>query len=60
MKIAIMGFGVVGSGVGEVVTKNQDNLIKKCGETIEISHILDLRDFPDSQFDCFTKDLTIF
>ena len=56
MKIAIMGFGVVGSGVGEVVTKNQDNLIKKCGEAVEISHILDLRDFPDSQFDCFTKD----
>ncbi len=56
MKIAIMGFGVVGSGVGEVITKNQDNLIKKCGEPIEIAHILDLRDFPDSEFNCFTKD----
>ena len=56
MKIAIMGFGVVGSGVGEVVTKNQEMLIKKCGEPIEIAHILDLRDFPDSEFDCFTKD----
>lgn len=56
MKIAIMGFGVVGSGVGEVVTKNQEILIKKCGEPIEIAHILDLRDFPDSEFDCFTKD----
>ncbi len=56
MKIAIMGFGVVGSGVGEVVTKNQDILVKKCGEPIEIAHILDLRDFPDSPFKCFTKD----
>ncbi len=56
MKIAIMGFGVVGSGVGEVVTKNQETLINKCGEPIEIAHILDLRDFPDSEFDCFTKD----
>ncbi|MBQ7960067.1 MAG: homoserine dehydrogenase [Clostridia bacterium] len=56
MKIAIMGFGVVGSGVGEVVTKNQDILVKKCGEPIEIAHILDLRDFPDSEFRCFTKD----
>jgi len=56
MKIAIMGFGVVGSGVGEVVTKNQETLIKKCGEPIEIAHILDLRDFPDSSFRCFTKD----
>jgi homoserine dehydrogenase len=56
MKIAIMGFGVVGSGVGEVVVKNQATLIKKCGEPIEIAHILDLRDFPDSEFKCFTKD----
>ncbi len=58
MKIAIMGFGVVGSGVGEVVTKNQDILVKKCGEPIEIAHILDLRDFPDSEFRCFTKDFS--
>lgn len=56
MKIAIMGFGVVGSGVGEVVTKNRETLIKKCGEEIEIAHILDLRDFPDSPFECFTKN----
>lgn len=56
MKIAIMGFGVVGSGVGEVVTKNQETLISRCGEPVEIAHILDLRDFPDSEFDCFTKD----
>lgn len=56
MKIAIMGFGVVGSGVGEIVTKNQDGIRKKCGEPVEISHILDLRDFPDSEFNCFTKD----
>lgn len=56
MKIAIMGFGVVGSGVGEVVLKNQKGIARKCGEPIEISHILDLRDFPDSEFDCFTKD----
>lgn len=56
MKIAIMGFGVVGSGVGEVVVKNQDILVKKCGEPVEISHILDLRDFPDSEFKCFTKN----
>ncbi len=56
MKIAIMGFGVVGSGVGEVVTKNQEILVKKCGEPVEIAHILDLRDFPDSPFKCFTKD----
>lgn len=56
MKIAIMGFGVVGSGVGEIVLKNQKGIARKCGEPVEISHILDLRDFPDSEFNCFTKD----
>lgn len=56
MKIAIMGFGVVGSGVGEIVSGSPDSLKKRCGEEIEIAKILDLRDFPDSKFDCFTKD----
>ena len=56
MKIAIMGFGVVGSGVGEIVSGSPDSLKKRCGEEIEIARILDLRDFPDSKFDCFTKD----
>ena len=56
MKIAIMGFGVVGSGVGEIVLKNQKGIAAKCGENVEIAHILDLRDFPESEFKCFTKD----
>ncbi len=56
MKIAIMGFGVVGSGVGEIISTSPDSLKKRCGEELEIAKILDLRDFPDSKFDCFTKD----
>ncbi len=56
MKIAIMGFGVVGSGVGEIISTSPDSLKKRCGEEVEIAKILDLRDFPDSKFDCFTKD----
>ncbi len=56
MKIGIMGFGVVGSGIGEIVANSPDGLAKRCGEPIEIAKILDLRDFPDSQFKCFTKD----
>ena len=56
MKIAIMGFGVVGSGVGEIISNSPDSLKKRCGEEVEIAKILDLRDFPDSKFDCFTKD----
>ncbi len=56
MKIGIMGFGVVGSGIGEIIANSPDGLEKRSGEVIEIAKILDLRDFPDSQFKCFTKD----
>ncbi len=56
MKIAVMGFGVVGSGVGEIVSENQSVFMEKIGENIEIKHILDLRDFPDSEYKCFTKN----
>lgn len=56
MKIGIMGFGVVGSGVGEIIANSPDGLEKRSGEKIEVARILDLRDFPDSRFDCFTKD----
>lgn len=49
-KIAILGFGVVGSGVAEVLTQNKKTIEAKLGEPIEIKYILDLRDFPDSPF----------
>ena len=49
-KIAILGFGVVGSGVAEVLTQNKSIIEKKLAESIEIKYILDLRDFPDSSF----------
>ncbi len=56
MKIGIMGFGVVGGGVGELVASQKESLCRRCGEDIEIAGILDLRDFPDSEYKCFTKD----
>ena len=49
-KIAILGFGVVGSGVAEVLTQNKRIIENKLNEEIEIKYILDLRDFPDSPF----------
>lgn len=56
MKIGIMGFGVVGGGVGEIVDTNAESLKRRSGDAIEIKRILDLRDFPESKFTCFTKD----
>ena len=46
VKIAVLGYGTIGSGVAEVVEKNRDVLTKKAGEEISIKYILDLRDFP--------------
>ncbi len=50
IKIAILGFGVVGSGTAEVLTQNKKLISDKLGKDIEIKYILDLRDFPDSPF----------
>lgn len=47
IQIAILGFGVVGSGTAEVLTENQKLIQSHCGEEIRIKYILDLRDFPD-------------
>ncbi|MCL2056146.1 MAG: homoserine dehydrogenase [Oscillospiraceae bacterium] len=53
---AVMGHGVVGSGVVEVLDKNAASIAKKAGEDIALKYILDIRDFPDSPHtDLFTK-----
>jgi len=50
VKIAILGFGVVGSGTAEVLTENQKIIEERLGVPYEIKYILDLRDFPESPF----------
>ncbi len=50
INVAIFGFGVVGSGTAEVLTKNADLIKERVGDEINIKYILDLRDFPDSPF----------
>lgn len=53
--IAILGHGVVGSGVAEVLRQNHDTITHKAGDSIEIKRILDLRAFPDLPYaDLFT------
>ena len=48
--VAILGFGVVGGGVADLLTNNRDEISKYLGCEVEIRRILDLRDFPDSPF----------
>lgn len=45
-KIALLGYGTIGSGVAEVLDVNKDIVAAKAGEEIEIKYILDLREFP--------------
>ena len=50
INIAILGFGVVGSGVAKLITENKKEVTALGGDEINIKYILDLRDFPDSPF----------
>lgn len=45
-KIAVLGYGTVGSGVVKVLTENAHIIKDKAGEAIEVKRVLDLRDFP--------------
>ncbi|WP_408070351.1 homoserine dehydrogenase [Butyrivibrio sp. JL13D10] len=45
-KIAVLGYGTVGSGVAEVLDVNAECVEDSAGDKIEIKYILDLRDFP--------------
>ncbi len=48
--IAILGFGVVGGGITEVIDQNREKLISFVGDDIDVKKILDLREFPDSPY----------
>ena len=46
INVAILGFGVVGSGVGEVIRMNNEKLEKALGTPIAVKYIFDKREFP--------------
>ncbi len=46
MKVAILGYGTVGSGVFDVIRENQEIISKKVGAPVEVKYVLDLREFP--------------
>lgn len=57
IQVAILGHGVVGSGVAEILLTHKESLQKKVHEEISIKRILDLRDFPGISYsDKFTKN----
>ncbi|MEI6131214.1 MAG: homoserine dehydrogenase [Bacillota bacterium] len=57
IKIAIIGYGIVGSGVAEVIRNNSSNISENAGVDIVVDKILDVRDFEDSpDAKCMTKE----
>ena len=46
IKIAVLGYGTVGSGVVEVIQTNYDSIVQRIGDSLEIKYVLDLREFP--------------
>jgi len=44
--IAVLGYGVVGSGIAEVLNKNQADIEMRSGDSISVKYILDIRTFP--------------
>lgn len=49
-KFAVLGYGVVGSGVVELFYKNKEKIEKKAGGNMDVKYILDIRDFPESPY----------
>lgn len=58
--IAVLGHGVVGSGVLEVLTTHAESIRKRAKEAIEVKYILDLKEFPGLPYsDRFVKDFNV-
>lgn len=50
-KIAVLGYGTVGSGLVEVLERNSAVARKQAGEEVRVKYILDLRDFPGDPYE---------
>lgn len=46
IKVSVLGYGTVGSGVVEILRNNAELIAKRTGKEIQVKSVLDLRDFP--------------
>lgn len=51
VKVAVLGYGTVGSGVVQVIEDNCEVVSKKSGTEVRVKYILDLRDFPGDPYE---------
>ena len=47
ISVAILGFGVVGSGSAELIESHKGKIKKYVGQEVRVKYILDLREFPN-------------
>ena len=45
VKIAVIGFGNIGSGLVEVISRNKEIIKRDLGTELEVKYIVDIRDF---------------
>ncbi len=48
--IAIIGFGIVGGGIPDIISSRNEGIRSLLGDDVDIKYILDLREFPDSPY----------
>ena len=60
IKVAVFGYGTVGSGVVQVIDDNNKLISDRIGDGIEVKYILDIKDFPgDKNEKKLVKDIDI-
>ncbi|MBQ3141295.1 MAG: homoserine dehydrogenase [Clostridia bacterium] len=59
-KFAIMGHGVVGTGVAQLFLRNKAKIEASCGHQMEMKYILDIRQFEGTEYDSlFVTDFSV-
>ena len=60
VNVAILGFGTVGSGVAEVLTRNGGLIDRRVDDLVRLKYILVRREFPGSPYqERFVRDFSI-
>ena len=60
IKVAVLGYGTVGSGVVQVLQDNNELIASRIESPIEVKYILDLREFPgDKNEDLIVHDVNV-
>ena len=51
VQVAVFGYGTVGSGVVEVIERNNSYVSSNSGDKVNVKYILDLREFPGDPYE---------